>query len=67
MKKIPIIIKSSIHIAYERSMEFAKSQNFFIGKNCLKSLILFQQYFIQGKEHKGSESESFRQLDLSNE
>jgi hypothetical protein len=65
MKKTPIIIKSSINSAYERSLEFAKTQGFFIGKNCLKSLILFQQYFIQGKQYELSDS--FRQLDLSDE
>ena len=65
MKKTPIIIKSSINIAFERSIEFFKKNHpdIFIGKNCLKSLILFQQYFIQGKSF--NEAESFRQLDLS--
>jgi hypothetical protein len=65
MKKTPVIIKSSINSAYERSLEFAKAQNFFIGKYCLKSLILFQQYFIQGKQYELSDS--YRQLDLSSE
>ncbi len=65
MKKTPIIIKSSINSAYQRSLEFARTQGFFIGKNCLKSLILFQQYFIQGKQYELSDS--FRQLDLSEE
>lgn len=65
MKKTPIIIKSSIHLAYERSGEFAKAQNYFIGINCIKSLILFQQYFIQGKSYELSDS--FMQLDLSAE
>jgi len=40
-------------------------QPFFVGKNCIKSLILFQQYFIQGKSFE--DSESFVQLDLSGE
>lgn len=47
------------------SGEYAKMQNALIGKNCVKSLILFQQYFIQGKNYEFSES--FMQLDLSNE
>lgn len=65
MKKTPIIIKSSINTACERSGEYAKAQNYFIGKSCIQSLILFQQYFIQGKSYEFSES--FMQLDLSNE
>jgi hypothetical protein len=52
MKKTPIIIKSSINTAFERSIEYVRGQNFFVGKNCLKSLILFQQYFIQGKDYE---------------
>jgi len=52
MKKTPIIIKSSINTAFERSIELVRGQNYFIGKNCLKSLILFQQYFIQGKDYE---------------
>lgn len=40
-------------------------QPYFVGKNCIKSLILFQQYFIQGKSYE--DSESFIQLDLSGE
>lgn len=65
LKTTPIIIKSSINTAFGRSLEFVKTQNYFIGKNCLTSLILFQQYFIQGKDYESSDS--FRQLDLSNE
>ena len=65
MKKTPIIIKSSINTACERSNDFAKTQNYFIGKNCIRSLILFQQYFIQGKSFENSDS--IMQLDLSAE
>jgi len=52
-------------MAYERSLEYFKRSypDVFVGKNCLQSLILFQQYFIQGKSF--TESESYRQLDLS--
>lgn len=65
MKKTPCIIKSSIHAACERSSEYVKAQNYFVGKNCMRSLILFQQYFIQGRSYELSDS--FIQLDLSAE
>lgn len=67
MKKAPMIIKSSINIAVERSREQVKvaASNIFIGKSCVNSLILFGQYFIQGKSYELSES--FCQLDLSAE
>jgi len=42
-----------------------KNQPYFVGKNCIKSLIWFQQYFIQGKSFE--DSDSFVQLDLSTE
>ena len=42
-----------------------KGHPFFIGKLCIDSLILFQQYFIQGKNYE--RTESFKQLDLSPE
>jgi len=51
MKKTPAIIKSSVHTACERSSEMIKGQPYFIGKLCIFSLILFQQYFIQGRSY----------------
>jgi hypothetical protein len=66
MKKTPIIIKSSINLACERSREELKAYDIFVGKNAVYSLIMFQQLFIQGKSHESSD-ESFRQLDLSKE
>ena len=42
-----------------------KGNQIFTGKSCIDSLILFQQYFIQGKSY--DHSESFMQLDLSSE
>ena len=65
LRKTPVIIKSCIHTAYERSIEYVKGHNYFLGKGCLRSLILFQQYFIQGRSYETAES--FRQLDLSQE
>jgi hypothetical protein len=40
-----------------------KGQPYFVGKLCIFSLILFQQYFIQGRSFELSDS--FTQLDLS--
>ena len=53
MKTTPLILKSTIHTALERSREIYKhSRGIFIpGKQCVQSLILFQQYFIQGKDY----------------
>lgn len=65
MKKTPAIIKSSIHSACERSSEMVKGQPYFIGKLCIYSLILFQQYFIQGRSYEFADS--FTQLDVSEE
>ena len=51
MKTTPVIIKSTINGASERSHEMFKGKPFFAGKMCIESLIMFQQYFIQGKKH----------------
>jgi len=52
MKTVPIIIKSAIHTASARSSEqIQQIPNYFIGKTCIYSLILFGQYFIQGKSY----------------
>jgi hypothetical protein len=69
MKKTPMIVKSSVSYAVERSNEQIKyrkdlvNSGYFVGKNCVVSLILFGQYFIQGKTYELAES--FSQLDLS--
>ena len=65
MKKTPVIIKSSVHTASERSTEMARGSQFFVGKLCISSLILFQQHFIQGCNYE--QAQSFMQLDLSAE
>ena len=56
-----------MHTALERSRDIYKRHKglFIQGKQCVQSLIMFQQYFIQGKDF--SASESFRQLELSQE
>ena len=53
LKTSPIIVKSAIHMALERSREMYKRHRgiFIQGKQCIQSLIMFQQYFIQGKTH----------------
>jgi hypothetical protein len=65
LRKTPVIVKSSVNTACERSTEYARGQQFFIGKLCIESLILFQQHFIQGRSYELSDS--YLQLDLSAE
>lgn len=66
MRTTPTILKSAVHAACERSVEYARAHpNFFVGKNCVKSLLLFGQHFIQGRSYELSDS--FTQLDLSDE
>lgn len=51
MKKVPILIKSIIMMGLERSNEMVARfrPDIFVGGNALSSLIIFEQYFIQGK------------------
>lgn len=63
MKKAPVILKSCINIACERSKEMFRGHEFFVGVNCVQSLIMFEQYFIQGKCFETAES--YEQLNLS--
>ena len=51
MKKIPVLVKASVMLGLERSNEMVARYRpeVFVGGNALKSLIIFGQYFIQGK------------------
>lgn len=64
MKKVPILIKSIIMMGYERSNEMIARfrPEMFVGGNAISSLILFGQYFMQGKS---VESEPYEQLDFT--
>ena len=66
MKKVPILVKSIIMMSQERSNEMVARYRpeIFVGGNAISSLIMFGQYFIQGKS---MESESYEQLDLTDD
>jgi hypothetical protein len=51
MKKVPILLKSIIMMGFDRSNEMIARfrPDIFIGGHALGSLIVFGQYFIQGK------------------
>lgn len=64
MRKVPLILKSTISIASGASTHYYKGHPNFAGVEAMITLIKFGQYFIQGHSF---DSESIRQLDLSKE
>lgn len=66
MKKAPVLIKAIIMIASERSNEMIVRfrPELFVGANAIGSLIVFGQYFIQGRSLN---AEPFEQIDFTDD